>query len=77
MLGLLDFLGSLNNYWTMFIAFILIIFIIKKIYYLNKPFDEERFIAQYVNQEKISKNLNLNIIPESLPKLVNYWVGLE
>ncbi len=69
-------LDKFNNYWIILICIILAIFIVKKIYNLNKPFDEKRFIEQYINQQKLKENFSLEAIPQSLPKLVSYYVGL-
>lgn len=70
-------LDRLNNYWVILICIILLIFIIKKIYNLNKPFDEKRFIEQYVNQKKLKEKFTLDSIPQSLPKLASYFIGLN
>lgn len=70
-------LDRLNNYWVILICIILLIFIIKKIYNLNKPFDEKRFIEQYVNQKKLKEKFTFGSIPQSLPKLASYFIGLN
>ena len=65
-----------NNYYVIFISAILLIIIIKKIINLDKPFDEDKFIEQYINQQKIAHNLNIGSIHETLPILTSYYVGL-
>lgn len=70
-------LDRFNNFWVILICIILVIFIVKKIYNLNKPFDEKRFIEQYVNQQKLKEKFTLEGIPQSLPKLASYYVGLN
>jgi len=52
-------LDCFNNFWVIFIAAILLFFIIKKIINLNKPFNHNKFIKQYYNQIKLKKKLNL------------------
>ena len=66
-----------NNIWVLIISAILLIVIIKKIYNLNKPFDEDRFVKQYINQHKIKNKFNLKSIPEGLPILTSYYIGLN
>jgi len=66
----------LDNCWTILICVILIIFIIKKIYNLNKPFDENKFIEQYVNQQKIKNKFTLESIPQTIPVITSYYVGI-
>ena len=68
---------EMNNIWVLVIAVILLYAIIKKIYNLNKPFDENKFIEQYHNQQKIKKKLNFENIPAELPKLASFYVGLN
>jgi hypothetical protein len=70
-------LDNFNNIWVMLLCIILLLFIIKKIYNLNKPFDEKRFIEQYVNQQKLQNNFSFKAIPHTLPKLASYYVGLN
>ena len=65
-------LEKLNNIWTFIIAIILFIVIIKKIIKLNKPFDQERFIEQINNQQKLKQKINIDMIKEDLPALTNY-----
>jgi hypothetical protein len=66
-----------NNYWIIIISCILLFIIIRKIYNLNKPFDENRFIEQYKNQLKLKENFSLSSIPKGLPKIASYYVGLN
>lgn len=70
-------LDNFNNIWVILLCIILLLFIIKKIYNLNKPFDEKRFIEQYINQQKLKNNFSFEAIPHSLPKLASYYVGLN
>ena len=49
----------------------------KKPYFGIKPFDEKRFIEQYVNQQKLKERFTLEAIPQSLPKLASYYVGIN
>lgn len=65
-----------NNNWIIIISLFLLIIIINKIINLNKPFDENKFIEQYLNQEKIAQNFNFTSIHENLPMLTSYYVGL-
>jgi hypothetical protein len=70
-------LDRLNNSYVILISIFLLIIIIKKIYNLNKPFDEKRFMEQCINQEKLKNKFNLNSIPLELPKLTSYYIGLN
>jgi hypothetical protein len=69
-------LDIFNNNWIVCISIILFIIIIKKIINLNKPFDEDKFIEQYINQQKIAHSFNLGSIHETLPILTSYYIGL-
>lgn len=70
-------LDKFNSTWVIIISVILFIIIIRKIYYMNKPFDENRFIEQYVNQQKLQEKFSLSSIPNKLPTLASYYVGLN
>ena len=70
-------LDKFNNCWIILFCIILIIFIIKKIYNLNKPFDEKRFIEQHINQQKLKDKITLELISKNLPNLAYYYVGLN
>ena len=70
-------LDKFNNIWVIIISIIILLIIIKKIYNLNKPFDEKRFVEQYRNQIKLKNNFSLKSIPKTLPKLASYYVGLN
>ena len=70
-------IDSFNNIWVIIIAIILLFVIIRKLINLNKPFDEERFINQYKNQIKLKKNFKLDSLPEQIPTIASYWVGLS
>ena len=48
----------------------------KKIWNLNKPFDEQKFIMQHMNQEKLKKNFTLESFHKHLPDIASYYVGL-
>ncbi len=69
-------LDKFNNPYIILISIVLLIIIIRKICNLNKPFDEQRFMQQYINQEKLKNKFNLDSIPEKLPKLTSYYFGL-
>jgi hypothetical protein len=69
-------LNKFNNYWVLLFCFILFLYIIKQLCNLNKPFDEERFIKQYINQRKIKKQINTELLHKSLPLLTSYYVGI-
>jgi hypothetical protein len=47
----------------------------KKIYNLNKPFDENKFIEQYVNQ-LLKNKFTLESIPQTIPVITSYYVGI-
>ena len=70
-------LDCLNNFWVIIICLILFFVIIQKICNLNKPFDEQKFLIQFQNQEKLKKKLNLNSIHDVIPKLTNFYVGVN
>lgn len=67
-------LDKFNNIWVIIICIVLAIFIVKKICNLNKPFDEKRFVEQYVNQQNLREKFTLDSIPKNLPKFVSYYV---
>ena len=69
-------LNLFNNYWIILLSLLILYIIIKKILNFNKYFDEEKFIKQYKNQQKLeNKFKNLNIF-EGIPLLTSYYVGL-
>ena len=70
-------LDCLNNIWVLLICLIIFIIIVKKICNLNQPFDEERYILQEQNQQKLKKKFNLNNIHNVIPTLTSYYVGLD
>jgi hypothetical protein len=70
-------LDYLNNIWVLLICLIIFIIIVKKICNLNQPFDEDRYILQEQNQEKLKKKFNLNNIHTVIPTLTSYYVGLD
>ena len=67
-------LDIFNSCWTIIVAILLLYFILKKIYNLNKPFDEDKFINQLNNQEKLKKNLNLDFFKQSIPDIAHYYI---
>lgn len=71
---ILIMLEKLNNKWTLLIAIILVIIIVRKIVKLNKPFDQEKFINQMENQKKLKEKININMIKEELPLIANYII---
>lgn len=70
-------LDKCNNIWVIIICIILFIIIVRKINNLNKPFDEQRFMEQYINQKKLSKKFSLDSLPLELPTLTSYYVGIN
>jgi hypothetical protein len=69
-------LDCFNNIWVILICIILFYFIIKKIYNMTQPFDEHRFMVQCRNQEKLKNKLNLNSIPNMIPNIASFYIGL-
>ena len=69
-------LDKFNNIWIIIISIIIFIIIIKKICNLNKPFDQSRFIEQYTNQIKLQEKFTLKSIPNNIPKIASYYVGI-
>jgi hypothetical protein len=69
-------LEKLNNIWIIGISFILLIIIIRKIYYLNKPFDKKKFIQQYLNQKKLKKNIDFSILTNNIASIASYYIGI-
>jgi flagellar biosynthesis/type III secretory pathway M-ring protein FliF/YscJ len=69
-------LDLFNNIWVILICIILVFFIVRKIIKLNKPFDEERFIEQYKNQQKLSEKFSMVSLQKSLPKLTSFYLGI-
>ena len=67
-------LDIFNSCWSIIIAIILLYFIIKKIYNLNKPFDEEKFINQLYNQERIKDKFDVNFITQRIPDIAHYYL---
>jgi hypothetical protein len=70
-------LDKFNNIWIYIISAILLYAIFRKLFNLNKPFDEKKFIEQYQNQEKLKKKLNFNNIHQNIPMLASYYVGIN
>lgn len=64
------------NKYCIIIIIILIFSISRKIYKLNKPFDETRFIKQMENQKKLKEKFSLDNIKLNLPKITSYIVGI-
>ena len=48
--------------------------IIKKLYYLNKPFDEQKFIQQYNNQTKLKDKIGINYLLTNQKEIMNYML---
>lgn len=69
-------LDNFNNIWVILICIVLIFFIVRKIIKLNKPFDEERFIEQYKNQQKLGEKFSMISFQKSLPKLTSFYLGI-
>jgi hypothetical protein len=69
-------LDKFNNIWIIIISIIIFIIIIKKICNLNKPFDQNRFIEQYTNQIKLQEKFTLKSIPNNIPKIASYYIGI-
>ena len=69
-------LDKFNNIWIIIICIILLIIIIRKIYNLDKPFDENKYIQQIINQKKLKEQFNLNLIKNGLPTIASYYVGI-
>ena len=69
-------LGLFNSPWIILICIIILYAIFKKIWNLNKPFDEQKFIMQHMNQEKLKKNFTLESFHKHLPDIASYYVGL-
>ena len=65
----------MNKYYIIIIVILLFI-IIKKICNLNKPFDQNRFIEQYTNQIKLQEKFTLKSIPNNIPKIASYYIGI-
>lgn len=70
-------LDRFNNIWVFLISAILLFAIIKKLFNLNKPFDETKFMEQYKNQQKLQEKFSADFIKKSLPKLASYYVGIN
>ncbi len=69
-------LNKFNNGWVFLISILLFYFVIKKIINLNKPFDENKFIEQYINQQKLKNKMSLDFVQKQIPKLTQYYVGI-
>jgi hypothetical protein len=70
-------LDRFNNPWILLFCAFLIYSIIKKICKINKPFDEQQFMKQIKNQDKLKENFSLDFIKRSIPSLASYYVGLN
>ena len=70
-------LDIFNNVWIILISCVLLICIVKKIYYINEPFNEIKFIEQYQNKEKLKQRISIEVLQKSLPTLASYYVGLH
>ena len=67
-------LEKLNNYWVLILSFLIFCMIIKKLYYLNKPFDEQKFIQQYNNQTKLKDKIGINYLLTNQKEIMNYML---
>jgi hypothetical protein len=70
-------LNLFNNKWILLISIIIIYVVIKKIYYLNKPFNEEKFIKQQINKNKLKNKIKNIDIQSELYKGLSYYIGLN
>ena len=70
-------LDIFNNYWIIILSIIIILIGIKKIYYLNKPFDHNKFIKQYHNKNKLKNKFNNINLHNEISKIANYYVGIN
>jgi hypothetical protein len=70
-------LDVFNSGWGIIIALIIFCIILRKLYYMNEPFDQTKFVEQFKNQKKLKKQFNLDIIKKGLPTLASYYVGLH
>jgi hypothetical protein len=70
-------LESFNNIWIIIISIIIFFIIIKKIYNLNKPFDEIRFIQQCANQEKLKKKFTENNYLKTISNITDFYIGVN
>ena len=66
----------LNNWWVLIICGIVLFVIVRKIYNLTQPFDEQRFLLQCMNQEKLKKKFSFNSMPDMIPSLTSYYIGI-
>ena len=48
-------LDTFNNPWVLLFCAFLVYSIIKKICKINKPFDEQKFVKQIKNQDKLKE----------------------
>ena len=69
-------LDIFNNPWVLLFCAFLLYSIIKKINKLNQPFDEQQFIKQIKNQDKLKEQFSLDLIKKSIPNFASYYVGL-
>lgn len=67
-------LEKLNNCWVLILSFLIFCMIIKKLYYLNKPFDEQKFIQQYNNQTKLKDKINMNYLLTNQKEIMNFML---
>jgi hypothetical protein len=69
-------LDIFNNIWVIIICVIIGLIIIRKIYNLNKPFDEEQFMEKYQNQKKLKEKFSLDILKKNIPNITHMYLGL-
>lgn len=65
-----------NNIWIIGISLLILYIIINKILNFNKCFDEEKFIKQYKNKQKLKKKIKNWNISEKIPILTSYYIGI-
>ena len=69
-------LDLFNNSWIIILSIVIIFVVFKKIYYLNKPFDKDKFIYQYLNKNKIKNKLSNIDLHKELSTIASYYVGI-
>jgi hypothetical protein len=79
-----------NNFWAMCIAIIIMYYIIKTLFNLNKPIDHDKYLNYIIKQKNKCKNkhklkkcgllkenyLNFDTIKLNLLSLVTYFLGV-
>jgi hypothetical protein len=65
-----------NNIWVIGISLIILYVIINKILNFNKCFDQDKFIKQYKNEQKLKKKFKNWDISKGIPLLTSYYIGI-